>query len=117
MNYVAFLSVGVFAALFLVIAGHYDLENTGVHDYTPKGVVAVIKDEQRERVLIAREKHGIAVDERVIAAWEGEKLNHFASMPTPSPTAAPKAEPQFAPDAWYQWLLRAIADVFDSKRE
>lgn len=112
MNYVAFLSVGVFAALFYVVAAHYDPGKDGAHDYTPSGVIAAIKADQREQVLIARETHGIKVDERVIAAWEGEKLNHFASVPSPSPkTVASPAppEPAFGADSWLRLLKKLLS--------
>jgi hypothetical protein len=113
MNYVAFLSVGVFAALFYVVAAHYDPGKDGAHDYTPSGVIAAIKAGQREQVLIARETHGIKVDERVIAAWEGEKLNRFASMPTATPAADPSTigpadQKGFGADAWFRLVKKLI---------
>ncbi len=121
MNYIAFLSVGVFAALLFVIGAHYNPDsNNNYQEYSPTKIVAVIKAKQREQVLIARREHNIKVDESVIAAWEGEKLNQFASVPTPSPIAddnsIPTTEAAFGVDAWYQWSKSVLEKIFSSSR-
>ncbi len=120
MNYFAFLSIGVFAALLFVIAAHYDPNSEGSHEYTPSSVVAAIKSDQQQRVLIAREKHGIHVDESVIAQWEGKKLNQFASVPTPAPkatyAAAPEQETAFTADAWYQVMKDLVVSIFSTEK-
>ena len=116
MNYFAFLSVGVIAALLVVIASQYDIQGESVRDYAPQKIAAAIKAEQREQVLIAREEHGIPVNEAVIAQWEGEKLNQFASVPTPTPTPEPStpSSPAFTPDAWWRALVTSMHGFFGS---
>ena len=117
MNYFAFLSVGVIAALLVVIATQYDIRGESIGDYAPQKIATAIKAEQRERVLIAREEHGIKVDEAVIAQWEGEKLNQFASVPTPTPSPLPEATPSaaFTTDAWWRVLVGSVQGLFDDQ--
>ncbi len=67
MNYVIFVSIGVFVALFLVIAGHYDVGIEKPSDFRPNKVVAVIESKHRKNVMIAKEKYGIEVNPIQIA--------------------------------------------------
>lgn len=121
MNYFAFLSVGVFAALFSMIAAHYLPEESDPRDYSPSNVLAAIEKDQREKVLIARDTHGIKVDETVVAKWEGEKINRFASIPTPAPKVIepvqnPANMAAFSVDAWFRYVREAFHSFFSANK-
>ncbi len=67
MNYIIFLSVGMFVALFLVVSSHFGVPPKSYEDFSPKKVAAVIRAEHRQNVMIAQQKYDFEVRPSQIA--------------------------------------------------
>lgn len=119
MNYVIFTSIGIFAALFLMIASYYDVSPKSLSDLHPQKIAQVIRAEQRKNVMIAKEKYGIEIQPTQIA----EELD--ITKPTYPASQSEKKEEEneevksthlFSSDGLLALIAEAIKNIFSSEK-
>jgi hypothetical protein len=61
MNYAVFVSIGVFAALFLFIASHFDATPKNISDFHPEKLANAIVEKHQKNIMIAEREHGVSL--------------------------------------------------------
>lgn len=109
-NMVIFSAVGVFAALFLMVAGHFDATPTKLAEFTPSHVIAKIEQETKTNFIVAKQEGRLPEEARIIAKNGGENWQIFSV----APETEEKSEKEIEPVNFNTGLFSLINHLFSS---
>lgn len=77
-NAALFAAIGVFAALFLMIAGSVGISPTDISKLTPTQVTQAIHKEQKDKFIAAKARGDLSQEAKIIAQ-EGSEWNIYSA--------------------------------------